>query len=255
MSEQADFFNEIDQYNATPETPLRQALSDMIIARHQATPRHLQVELGPSEVGHPCMRKMAYGMMDVPKSNPPFDPLASIIGTATHTWLETAAAHANTVLGRQRWITEMRVEVAPGLSGSCDLYDCDTQTVIDWKVPGTLRFAKYKKNPGPVYINQVFMYGLGFENAGYPVSTVAIAFIPRGKSLRSMHLWSAPYDREIAEAALKRRIAVIEMLDQFDVENNPDRYQWFPTEPWDCPFCPWWSPRPDGSGLQCKGDQ
>lgn len=253
MTDQADFFNAVDEYNATPQTPLRQALTDFIIARHEATPRHQQVELGPSEVGHPCMKRMAYGMMDAPKCNPPFDPLASIIGTATHTWLESAATHANEQLGRQRWLTETRVEVAPGLSGSCDLYDTDTATVIDWKVPGTLRFTKYKKNPGPVYINQVFMYGLGFENAGYPVETVAIALVPRGKSLKSMHVWSQPYDREVALAALKRRTAVIEMLAEFDVENHPDRYAWFPTAQYDCEFCPWWSPRPDDSGRQCGG--
>ena len=253
MTEAADFFNEPNEHAALDD-PIRTGLRDMILARDAATPRHMQRELGPSDVAHPCMRRMAYGITEADRSNPPFDPLASIIGTATHTWLESAAQHANTVLGYDRWITERRVEVAPGLSGSCDLYDCDTQTVIDWKVPGTLRFAKYKKDPGPVYKTQVQMYGLGFTRAGFPVETVAIAFVPRGKTLRSMHVWSAPYDEAVAQQAVARRQAVIEMMDEFDVEKNPDRFQWFPTSPYDCEFCPWWSPRPS-TGLQCDGKE
>lgn len=253
VSEAADYFNEPNEHAALDD-PIRTTLRDMILARDHATPRHLQRELGPSEVAHPCMKKMAYGIAEVPPTNPPYDPLASIIGTATHTWLESAAVHANMVLGRTRWLTETRVEVAPGLSGSCDLYDTDTDTVIDWKVPGTLRFTKYKKDPGPVYKTQVQMYGLGFAKMGFTPQTVAIAFVPRGKTLRSMHVWSAPYDEAVAQQAVARRQAVIEMMDEFDVENNPERYEWFATEPYDCQFCPWWSPRPS-TALQCKGDQ
>lgn len=253
MTDAADFFNEPNEHAALDD-PIRTALRDMILARNDATPRHQQVELGPSEVAHPCMRKMAYGIAQVPPTNPPYDPLPSIIGTATHKWLESAAEHANQVLGYERWITERKVEVTPGLTGSCDLYDCDTQTVIDWKIPGQLRFAKYKKDPGPVYKAQVQMYGLGFTKAGFPVETVAIAFVPRGKTLRSMHVWSEPYNEAVAQQAVARREATIAMLSDFDTEAYPYRYQWFPTSPYDCEFCPWWSPRPS-TALQCDGKE
>ena len=51
---------------------------------------------------HPCHRKMAYGIMAEPGSNPQFDPLPSIIGTAVRTLARppTAPAHANEALGR-----------------------------------------------------------------------------------------------------------------------------------------------------------
>jgi len=232
---------------------LRDDLLTMIRARDAATPRHLQRELGPSEVGHPCMRKMAFGMLEVEECNPQFDPLPSIIGTATHAWLDSAASHANMVLGRERWLTETRVQVTPGLAGSCDLYDTDTATVIDWKVVGTPRLAKYRKDPGPAYRNQVFLYGKGFENAGYAVKRVAIAFVPRGATLHSFHLWRADYDPRVADDCLKRREAVIALLSDLDVENHPERHTWIPAEPYDCRFCEWHADRPTGP-LQCSGN-
>lgn len=249
MSDTADFFD----VQPIASDPLRDELVAMIRTRDAATPRHLQVELGPSDVSHPCHRRMAYGIMAEPGGNPSFDPLPAIIGTAVHHWLDTAAQHANEVLGRERWLTETRVEVAPGLSGSCDLFDLDTGTVIDWKVVGTPRLAKYRKDPGPLYKAQVHLYGRGFQNAGHQVNRVAIAFVPRGATLHSLHVWSADYDPKITEDVLTRREQVICLLNDFDIQNNPDRYSWFPVEPLDCMFCSWYSPTPSGP-LQCKGD-
>lgn len=244
-----EFFTE----TAEPEDPLRADLIAMIRARHDATPRHMQKELGPSEVAHPCMRRMSFGMMDVDRCNAEYDPLPSILGVAGHKWLESAAKLANQRLRRQRWLVETRVNVAPGLSGSCDLYDFDTATVIDWKIPGYTRFVSYLKHPGPVYRNQVHLYGKGFVNAGLPVKTVAIAFLPRAGTLHKMHIWSEDYDPELADAILTKRDAVIGLLDDLQVESNPERYQWIPIEPYDCVFCPWWKPDPR-SPIQCKGD-
>lgn len=245
-----DFFS---AENPPPPDPLWVDLRDMIVARHEATPRHRQIELGPSDVSHPCMRRMAFGMMTVPKVNPDYDPLPSIIGVATHAWLESACDHANKELGRQRWIPESRVHVTEGLSGSSDVYDVDTQTVIDWKVPGSTRFLQYVKDPGPLYKLQVQFYGLGFERAGFDVKRVAIAFIPRAGTLRKMHLWQADYDRSQALEGLRKRDAVIALLNDLDVERNPERYQWIPKEPYDCLFCPWWRPEPK-TPFECEGD-
>jgi hypothetical protein len=232
--------------------PLWLDIVEMILARDYATPRHRQRELGPSEVAHPCMRRLAYAMMEVKPGNPAFDPLPSIIGTATHTWLQSAAAHANMVLGRQRWLSETRVQVTPGLSGSCDLYDTDTETVIDYKVPGATRFSKYRTDPGPVYKAQVFLYGRGFENAGRAVKRVALAFLPRGGFLKSLHIWQADYDPAVADAILRRRDATIGLLGDLQIDDHPERYEWIPKDPCDCEFCPWWSPNPT-SPLQCGG--
>lgn len=249
MSDTAEFFD----IQPIVSDPLRDELVSMIRSRDAATPRHLQVELGPSDVSHPCHRRMAYGIMAEPGGNPSFDPLPAIIGTAVHHWLESAARHANEALGRERWLTETRVEVAPGLSGSCDLFDLDTGTVIDWKVVGTPRLAKYRKDPGPIYRAQVHLYGRGFQNAGHQVNRVAIAFVPRGATLHSLHVWSADYDQRITDDVLTRREQVLRLLNDFCVEENPERYSWFPVEPLDCVFCPWYSTNPSGP-LECRGD-
>lgn len=245
-----EFFSE----TLPPSDPLRDELIAMIRARNDATPRHLQKELGPSEVGHPCMRKMSFGMMEIPKCNPQYDPLPSIMGTATHKWLESAAAHANNQLGRQRWLIETRVNVAAGLAGSCDLYDRDNGIVIDYKCPGANQFKLLSKEMSTVYRNQVHLYGKGFENAGLPVKEVAIALLPRGGTLSSMHLWREEYSRERADGILKRREAVMILINDLRVEVDPSRYQWIPITPESCIFCPWFSPNPK-SPIQCGGKQ
>lgn len=231
---------------------LRDTLLAMIRDRDDATPRHQQRELGPSQVSHPCMRRLAYAMLDQPSCNPPFDPLPSIIGTSVHAWLDSAARHANNQLGRLRWMTETRVQVAEGLAGTSDLYDCDTGTVIDWKVVGTTRLRKYRKDPGPAYKGQVYLYGRGFENLGLPVNRVAIAFVPRGATLHSLHVWSADYDPSVADYVLARRDQTIALIDDLDVEHHPERFDWIPAEPYDCTFCPWYSTNPV-LPLQCSG--
>lgn len=250
MTDIADFFESAPA--SVTSDPLRDDLITMIRSRDAATPRHLQRELGPSDVAHPCLRRMAFGMLDIPEVNPQFDPLPAIIGTATHTWLESAAVHANMVAGRTRWLTEARVEVAPGLSGSCDLYDCDTATVIDWKVVGATRLPKYRKDPGPLYRTQVALYARGFENAGFTVQQTAIAFVPRGATLHSMHVWRADYDPAVADEALARRERVMAMLSDLDVENHPERFSWIEKSPYDCMWCRWWRPVPRGP-RECEG--
>jgi hypothetical protein len=248
MTSLDEFFTE----TLPPPDPLRDSIVEMVRRRHEATPRHQQVELGPSEVGHPCMRKMAFGIMNVPRANAEYDPLPSILGTAAHTWMESAARLDNERLGRERWLIETRVEVTPGLSGSCDLFDKDTGTVIDYKFPGYTSFTKYLKDPGPTYRHQTHLYGKGFERLGYEVNTVGIAFFPRTGTLTKMHLWREDYNPEIADAVLAKRDAVLLMLDDFKVEIDPGRYQWFPTAPYDCIWCPWWRPEPK-SPIQCDG--
>jgi hypothetical protein len=68
-----------------------------------------------------------------------------------------------------------------------------------------------------------------------------------------LHVWSADYDPKITEDVLTRREQVISLLSDFDIENNPDRYSWFPVEPLDCVFCSWYSTNPTGP-LQCGGN-
>jgi hypothetical protein len=69
-----------------------------------------------------------------------------------------------------------------------------------------------------------------------------------------MHLWKADYNRDEALAGLRKRDQVIGLLNDFDLDNHPERFEWIPKEPFDCLFCPWWRAEPT-SGLQCRGDE
>jgi hypothetical protein len=235
-----------------PSDPLRDDLIGMIQRKAASNPRSLQRELGPSEVGHPCMRKLAMSLMEVPRSNPERDCLPSAYGVAMHTWLEDAARIDNERLGYERWITERRVDVTPTLFGTADLYDTETHTVIDWKNLGYTSFDAHVNDAGLTYRNQVQLYGKGYANLGYPVKQVAIAMLPRTGTLEKMHLERMDYDEAIADAVLRKRDAVVAMLHDFDIDNHPERYAWFPITPESCFFCAFWRPEPR-SPIQCDG--
>ncbi|OZE88059.1 hypothetical protein CH304_00370 [Rhodococcus sp. 15-649-1-2] len=230
-----------------PDIELLDDLKTMIVDASNNIERHLQVELGPSDVGHPCARKLALGLMREPRTNPEGDPLPSIVGTAAHTWMEAAARRTD------RFLPERRVTIREGLSGTCDIYDLDTDTVIDWKFPGVTRMKTYKKHgPSAVYRAQAHLYGQGYINDGYPVKNVAICFLPRGGQLAGAHLWREPYNQALVDETLARIDNTTLLLTDLDVEQHPERYQLIPATPDDCEYCPFWSPNPT-SPTQCSG--
>jgi hypothetical protein len=131
------------------------------------------------------------------------------VGTAVHAWLEEKFEQENERLGRQRWLTETRVQIAQlgddVIAGSCDLFDTDTGTVIDHKCIGPRQLLSYKANgPSDVYRTQVHLYAWGYAKTGREVNTVAISFVPRDGELASGFVWSEPYDPAIATDALMR---------------------------------------------------
>ena len=125
--------------------------------------------------------------------------------------------------------------------------------MIDWKNLGTTTYVKYAKDIGSTYRGQIHMYGRGFVNAGFPVEKVAVAILPRSGTLSKMHLAVEDYDSALVDRILARREQTMLLLDTFDVENNPERYEWFESTPDTCLFCPWWSPNPK-TPFQCRGD-
>ena len=245
-----------DAVGRGPSDELARSLRDMIRNGSRMMPRSQQKALGPSEVGHPCPRKLAYGLMDEPGEPGFSDPLPSLIGTAFHTWLEWAAAQHNTQLGYERWLPETKVTVREGLSGTCDLYDCNTDTVVDHKIVGKSSYDTYTRHgPSSTYRAQVHLYGAGYRNLGFDVKNVAIHFIPRTTAqLHKTHVWSEPYNQALVDSVLARLDAVTLLIEAFDVERNPNGYMNIPTMPETCRFCRWWSPDADGSNpLRCNG--
>lgn len=234
--------------------PATHEIVDVIRAHDSGKPRSRQAFVGPSEVGMECARRLAYRMMRAPKHNTMSDPWAAITGTAVHTWLAEAFDAANEQLGRVRYLVEKNVEIRPGLSGSCDLYDADRAMVLDHKNVGNTMMRKYRdEGPSAQYRVQAHLYGRGMRNLGLPVEEVAIAFFPRAGNLGGMFVWSEPYSDTIVEEALSRHDSILELAAALDVDADPTNYERIPKHVSKvCRFCPWF--KPGGSGASCPGE-
>jgi hypothetical protein len=239
-----------------PDEELLTDIKELISYAASQAPRSLQKALGPSQVGHPCPRRLALGMRGVRGHNTGGDPLASIVGRAVHTWLEGAIAIANERLGRERWLSEAKVSVTDGLDGTCDLYDRDTKSVLDWKCPGASRFKKYTTyGPSPAYRGQVHMYGRGYIRKGLEVEKVGIVWIPRAGTLRQTKLWREPYNPALVDEILARRTNTIKLCEGMDVDRHPERYRLIPIVPDDdcAATCNYWTPGVPENPFQCDG--
>ena len=212
-------------------------------------PRSLQKTVGPSEVGSPCIRRIGYKLLDVEPVNKP-DTWLATIGTAVHSWMASTYEAENSRLAEPRYLVEQRVEVAPGLGGSVDLYDIERGLVLDWKVVGDSSLKRYKSaGPGEQYRTQVHLYGLGFKNAGYDVKHVGIAFLPRGGSLRGMHIWSEPFDESIAQDGINRLNLAREVVGAGGTAAIP----LLPATESYCHFCPFHLPASTELLVGCPG--
>lgn len=173
--------------------------------------RSQQVLIGPSEIGEECTRALLYKLAKAPevkRKSPPWKPA---VGTACHTqaeeWFGTVTTPNGTV--PDDWETEQRVLVGhiggEPIHGHTDLY-AKSGAVMDHKFVGEykLKLVKSTRNPGQLYTVQAHTYGKGWEDDGFAVHVVVIAFHPRDGELTDSYYWWAPYDRSVAIKALER---------------------------------------------------
>ena len=237
-----------------PETPakqLEQRIARIIRNSDSNKPRSLQVNIGPSEVGEPCLRKLAYKLIQVEKVNTFSDPWPAISGTAIHAYL--AEMFGETDEGD--WLVEHRVTARPGLSGTVDLFDIKNGIVIDHKCVGATSM-KARKLDGPTHqqLVQLHIYAYGLEQQHHEVKQVALAFYPLGGMLSGLHVWVGDYDRQIALDAMSRMDDLITLLTAVDVEENPENWAIIPAEPSRmCNYCPWHIPNSDDLTKGCAG--
>jgi hypothetical protein len=242
---------------ATDADPVQQTITAVVRGAALNAPRSQQSAIGPSEIGDECTRRVAYRLLDLAPANPGGDPWPSIVGTAVHAWLADAFEAHNNVLHRRRWLVENRVFLTDGISGTCDLYDTDTRTVIDHKVLGTTSLKKVKvEGPPSRYRTQLHLYGYGYERAGIAVERVALTCFPRGGYLDGLHVWSEPYEPAIAEHALNRlgNLTTATYALKLDDPENPLWAQ-IPNHPGPgCAWCPMWRPGQPSSTAGCSGE-
>lgn len=244
--------------DAVPE--LKRLLVEVVRHADRTTARSQQKALGPSQVGDECMRRIAYNLANVAPVNTLGDPWFAIVGSAVHDWLAHAIDKYDAAQGRikesdRRFLSEYRVTASVdglNITGTCDLFDTETGTVIDHKVVGPTALKSYRANgPSVRYETQVQVYGLGHEQAGRQVNTVALAFFPRNGYLDDMYVWQKPYSRPLAEAALRRIRSIGAMIEPLG-DHWP---QLIPAHAGsECVYCPFYAPStnlPDTNG--CPG--
>jgi len=194
-------------------------LTEVITWAARGADRSQQKSIGPSEIGTGCERRLAMALLEAPKPNDNRDEWTSTVGTACHSWMESAftADNARRMAAGEgpRWLIEQTVEIRTGLKGHCDLYDLETHTVIDHKFPGVTSIKKYRKqgHPGQQYRWQAHLYGKGWANLGLPVERVQLVMWPRSGLIRDAWQWSEEYNPAVAEEALGRVDKLLTAMD------------------------------------------
>lgn len=226
---------------------LKGRLTEIIRWYDSENPRSKQQAIGPSEIGDPCDRRIAYRLADVPTINNWMDPWAGIVGTALHTWLEDAVSSWCQVFASDEWKTETTLHLNEFIEGHSDLYNTKHKTVIDWKSASkdVIRTSQLH-GPSVGYMIQTHLYGYLFEEAGHPVERVALVFLPRAGWLSDMYVWSAPYDRSVAMNALNRLYGIAQQIVDLDVLTQSHRWEQIDHQPGKgCGYCPWYEARRD----------
>lgn len=226
-----------DQAQGIAETYLDTIIDDMV--NH---PRSLQKKIGPSEMGIPCNIRVLHKLNQDDEPERDSYPWKPAIGTACHTWLEgvfeAASEHGKPAAGR--WIVEKKYVVGQILgedhAGSTDLFDTWGRAVMDHKFIGKNTMKEYRAGgPSEQYFVQANLYGKAWEDMGYQVDLVMICFLPREGELSDAFIWSAIYDRSVAEAALVRVNKLANLLRAVGIEQALSLYQ--PCKDTWCPWC------------------
>jgi hypothetical protein len=224
-------------------------LTDAVRLYSLEDPRSKQVEIGPSEIGHPCDARVLRTILGVERFNLDADPWASFVGTAVHARLALVFDWMNKRLGREQYLIERKVYVSDGVFGSCDLFR--DGIVIDHKIMGATSMKDMALHgldaKGGIYRVQGHSYGLGWVRAGERVDEVVIAAWPRSGFLDGLRLYREPYDQKIADAALDRMARLSASALEPGVDCDSDGFwETVPVAPSkQCGFCYWYDPSHD----------
>jgi hypothetical protein len=201
---------------------VRDELLAVIRSAIDAHPRSLQTEIGPSEIGHPCLRALAHKLAGTPPTGLQSPPWRQAVGTAVHKEFTGWTFDANEPLAEHRWYPDIRVLVGDlgtpdkprPITGTLDLYDRLTATIVDLKVPGpTAMDTRRRGEESELYRDQVHLYGTGVIHAGAPVDMVAILRLPAAGELRDAIWWAEPHDPTRAARAFNRLRHVATLVD------------------------------------------
>lgn len=220
---------------------IREDIIEVVQWANANSSRSRQIELGCSEVGNPCDRRIAYRIAGVTPTGFANDPWPAVVGTATHSWMEGAVNSFQEAHGLNHWVTEMEVFPNPLVKGHTDLYDAKRKLVLDWKFPGSTNMRAMRNDGvGSQYRTQVMLYGLGHLQAGRPVERVGIVALGREGWLKDMFVWTTEFSHAEAQAALDRVWRIGSVLLASDVD-DPATWEGIAHEPSRlCTWCPFY---------------
>ena len=193
---------------------MKDFLVDILHAKDNSRARSQQTQVGPSELGG-CRRKVWYRLNAQPETNDNELKLAAIMGTAIHSAIENAIAHADPK--HEKYIVEQEVEYGD-MKAHIDLWIPETGDVVDWK---TVKKSNLSYFPSTQQRWQVQVYGylLDKSGKGKPV-TVNLVAIARDGDERDIKVHSEPYDPSIAEEALNWLAAIKETTEAPEPERD-----------------------------------
>lgn len=219
--------------------------------------RSKQIEVGPSELGTPCRRQLAYKLAGTPKRQDPRVPWAPLCGTAVHTLMENVLRWHNAQLGWDRWIVEQELWPDDTVHGHGDAYDTKHEMAVDWKYTGKSTLADARRGRiRAEYKVQLHLYGLGQERAGRTPRFVRDVFLARSHDYWESTEYTEPYQPDIAFTALDRMYQTIELIDALKVAENPALWAAIEAAPGrdTCVWCPFQRPGGPADGTGCPGD-
>ena len=193
---------------------MKDFLVEILRAKDASRARSNQTQVGPSELGG-CRRKVWYRLNNQPETNENELKLAAIMGTAIHSAIEQALAHADP--SGEKYVVESEVEYA-GIKAHVDLWIPETGDVVDWK---SVKKQNLSYFPSQQQRWQVQVYGYLIDKSGKgKVRNVNLVAIPRDGDERDIFVYSEPYDPKIAEEALNWLAAIKETTEAPEPEKD-----------------------------------
>lgn len=174
---------------------IAEELVKVIHSSQKGEARSNQKAIGPSEIGG-CARKTWLRLNDGVRTNAKTLRLASVMGTAIHSYIQQAFEKQDPF--KERYMLEVEV-TKDDLMGHVDLYDMQNQEVVDWK---TVKKKGLSYFPSQSQIWQVQLYGYLLQSNGHPVKNVTLVAIPRDGDERDIVYHTEPYDFAVVEQAL-----------------------------------------------------
>jgi Domain of unknown function DUF83 len=180
-----------------------------LIAADDKRSRSQQTAIGVSQLGA-CRRQVWFQLNNQPKTNQGLR-LASIMGTAIHTAIESALTESGMrietsshgavkiSLTGEGYLLEHRVEIDGYPPATIDCFDPATGMVVDFKTT-TKKNLRYF--PSQQQRWQVQVYGFLMAKSGYEVNTVKLIAISRDGTEQDIREHVEPYNETVALEAL-----------------------------------------------------